>query len=576
MAVIRSGLLVVLCSSLVLFPADGAAQTPDTLQSDTLLSPADGPRARREGVIPRIFPPGAALVPIGSPMEDRERSAQVLGRAPTTGYLLRSPSLRPWPITGDTVDARGALLPPMFRSVWNSDIPLTLNEGGMWAGRGRSTRWTVGLRIDAGPISLILAPELTRIENEPFEFIPTRSATRSPYSPPWRTGTQSADLPVRFGSQPFTLLSAGQSALTVRAGPVAAGAATESQWWGPGIRNAIVMSNHAQGIPHLFLRTARPLETRLGTIEGRWIVGGLTPSLFFDATSSRQPRSLSGIVLAFQPAGEPDLTLGLSRVVYADVEHAGAVLGRSFDVLTWWAPQPSAPPRPAGDGEPRNGREQILSLFGRWILPAEGFEVYAEWARLELPVNLRDLLTAPNHTQGYTLGLQWARPLGDPERLLRVQGEVTYLEQTPVFNSRPSPSFYVGRSVALGYTNRGQVIGAAIGPGASSQWLALDYFGHGWQAGLFGSRIRWDNDAYYAQPTGRLPLAHDVSMLSGFRAGASTRWGEIHAEVIRENRLNFLYQNPSVNFDAELATDVRNTSFRLLVAPAFRAQGAAR
>jgi hypothetical protein len=564
--VLRCSLLAVMIVCALRFAAGGAAQTVDLAPA-----PSDSARTRGESTPTRTFSAPAALRPIGSPAEDRVRIAQTLGRAPTSAHLLRSPSIREWPRTPGAGELRGTLLAPTIRTVWNSEIPLGQNEGGIWAGRGLSTQLTTGFRAEAGPLSLIFAPELTRIENRAFDIVPSRHTERSLFSPPWRIGEQSGDIPTRFGNQPLTLLGAGQSALTLSTGPLALGAATENQWWGPGVRNAIVMSNHAPGFPHLFLRSARPLPTRLGTIEGRWIIGALTPSLYFDTVNSRGSRSLSGMVVTLQPAGEPDLTLGVARVVYADVRNPGSVAGHSLDVVTWWsAPRQGGAhaPVPAGEHELRRGREQILSFFGRWILPASGFETYAEWARLDLPTGLRDLLTAPQHTQGYTLGVQWARPLGGAERWVRLQAEATNLEQNNSNRTRPTPSYYVGRSVAHGYTHRGQVVGASIGPGASSQWFAVDFIASGWQVGLLGNRIRWDNDAYYTQPTGRLPLAHDVSVLGGVRGGARTRWGEVNLEVIRENRLNFLFQNPTLGWDAELATDVPNLSVRVLLAPA--------
>ena len=129
-----------------------------------------------------------------------------------------------------------------------------------------------------------------------------------------------------------------------------------------------------------------------------------------------------------------------------------------------------------------------------------GFEVYGEWARTELPASLRDLFTAPGHTQGYTLGLQWARPLRQGRDALRVQAEHTFLEQSSTFRDRPVGVYYTSRAVIQGYTHDGRVLGAAIGPGASSHWLALDYFRSSWDVGLFGEWVRWDNDAMWTVP----------------------------------------------------------------------------
>ena len=105
--------------------------------------------------------------------------------------------------------------------------------------------------------------------------------------------------------------------------------------------------------------------------------------------------------------------------------------------------------------------------------------------------------------------MQWATPRG-PAAWLRLQLEFTNLEQSGAPPGPTWPDFYSGLSVPQGYTQRGQVIGAAIGPGASSQWLAADYIRKRWQAGAYVSRIRWDNDALYRQPQANLKLIAEL------------------------------------------------------------------
>lgn len=55
---------------------------------------------------------------------------------------------------------------------------------------------------------------------------------------------------------------------------------------GSGIRNALVLSDRAAGFPHLFLRTAKPVDVGVGMFRARWILGGLTESLYFDEDPS--------------------------------------------------------------------------------------------------------------------------------------------------------------------------------------------------------------------------------------------------------------------------------------------------
>ena len=118
-------------------------------------------------------------------------------------------------------------------------------------------------------------------------------------------------------------------------------------------------------------------------------------------------------------------------------------------------------------------RDQISALFGRWVFAPHGLEIYGEWARFEEPASFRDFLEFPQHSSGYTAGFQWVQASNQDARL-RAQVEITNLEPSSTFRHRTPFSSYASQVVPHGYTHKGQVIGSGIGPGASSQWLALD------------------------------------------------------------------------------------------------------
>jgi hypothetical protein len=511
----------------------------------------------------------APLVSVGGSYDEWLRTAQLFGLESSAGHLLRSTSS----LSETLPDARRrgvSILVPELRLFSNSATPFSQNLGSTWAGRGITLDLTGGVRINLASVSLVLAPQLTWSENRAFPLLPDslfdRRPDRSSFVAPWYLEDTSIDLPLRFGEGSYALFDPGQSSVTMRAGPVALGAATENQWWGPGIRNAIVMSNHAAGIPHLFLRTRAPIRTPVGAFEGRWIAGGLTESLFFDTVSVNDLRSLSGAVVTFNPAFEPGLTVGVARTVYASAKSTADVLSSAPDVFTRWETR--------GDAnliEWMPASQQLISFFGRWVLPESGFEAYGEWARHELPLSWRDLLAAPHHSQGYTVGLQWARPLG--ESAIRLQGELTHLEQSSTFKHRPFETFYTSQSISQGYTQRGQSLGAAIGPGSSSQWVAADYLAGTWSMGLFANRIRWESDAIYRSRspnpfrTFRSFHARDVSAIAGVRTGLRLGRLQLDAEYAVEQRVNFLFQNPDSGFSSEGAVDVRNHQLRLRISP---------
>jgi hypothetical protein len=295
----------------------------------------------------------------------------------------------------------------------------------------------------------------------------------------------------------------------------------------------------------------------------------LFESRYFDSSAADDRRSISALAATWTPAGAPNLTVGFARAVYAPVEDWSDLFGHALDVL-----RGPGLDSVAGDTVPRPSRDQVFSLFGRWVFPGDGFAVHFEWARNQLPGSLRELLVSPNHTQGYTLGLEWARPVDSARAsAIRMQVEVTYLEKSPAYRNEHEETWYTGGAAPQGYTQRGQVIGAAIGPGASSQWFAVDYVVPAWRAGLFLGRIRWDNDALYLFPSPYPKrCAHDVSVFGGMRGAVQGRWGQLAATLTLGQRLNVFYHNlaacdASGPADPSAVLDLGNTTLELRYAP---------
>lgn len=504
--------------------------------------------AAAEGAPAQLLPaPG-----IGEPAGERLRTEQVLGRAPTDGFLLRRAEPE------DVEDPGWALLAPDVTVAWNSALPEGENDGLLWAGRGASMRLRAGAVARRGPVKLTLAPELAYMRNLGFQVRPGADSTRSGFSSPFYVGRQSADLPLRMGTEPLVFVHPGQTTLSVDAGRVRLGASTANQWWGPGVRNALLLSNHAPGFFHLFAETAEPIRTPAGALEGRWLVGSLVESLYFDDDGGNDLRSLSGLVLTLRPAGLETLTLGLARTVVAPLDGLGALPGDFHHALTRWDGLPGSP-----GGEDPPATDGLTALFARWIHPDAGVEVYGEWARAEPPGSVRELLTAPQHSQAWTAGLQWAEALDDDGRRVRLQVEATNLEQTRILPDRPTPpDYYTGRAAPQGFTHRGQVLGAAVGPGGSSQWLAGDYLTAEWSAGAFLERVRRNNDALYRRHAITF-FQHDVTLSGGVRGDARVGGARLHGLAALGKRFNYLFQN-GINRPAGLRTvDVWNLRLEL-------------
>jgi hypothetical protein len=479
------------------------------------------------------------FVTLGSEAEERLRLRQLLGQYRGDDFMIRSASrLTAFASPADTTSPYGIILPEVH-VVHNSALPFSLGNGPLWASVGWNESITTGLVMRDGPVVAIVAPTLLREQNAPFQAIPYSSSVgppRSRWANPFHPLPESIDLPLRFGDKPIERLDLGQSSVTIDARGVGFGAGTENLWWGPGIRDAITLSNNAPGFPHLFVQTRRPVHTRAGTFDAQWILGQLSESAFFDTIATNDKRSLSGVVVNWATPFDSTLSLGVARFVMATQDNGAFRFSSAFDVLRSAGHLDADTTKPV----PSLAKTQITSLFARWLFPGAGLEAYAEWARFEEPRSLRDFLEFPGHSEGYTLGFQWARPVFNA-RTFRLQSEVSYLEPDPSLRLRWTPTTYTSRAVPQGFTNQGMTLGAAIGPGSSAQWIAGDVFAPRWRFGAYLGRVRWDNGLQF-EPIVPGPKFADVTLLGGLRGSLSWRGTTLLVDFTHAARFYYLFQ----------------------------------
>lgn len=483
---------------------------------------------------------------IGTPSEDFARAAVVAGVSPLRPQLIRRGSTErllpmcgpaagtPWrervlPARERTGGAEVRMLAVQGRTFFNSGYPDTRNDGALWAGRGVSADLAAGVELRWGILSAAAAPVVLYQQNRAFQVDSVGDPAFSPFRNPWYFAT-SIDLPQRFGDGSSAALDPGQSYVRLQARGLAAGASTESLWWGPGVRNALLMSNTAPGFPHAYLGTARPLNVWIGRLEAQVLWGHLRESAYFDTIAANDRNLFTGIAGTFEPRGLPGLYLGMARVYVHGLPPGGLPLRQYFVPLLepFFKHRLATPDNPTGT-RPDN---QLVSLFARWVLPESGFEAYGEWAREDHSRDLQDLLQEPDHSQGFTLGFQKVTPAG--QRWFRLRGELTNLHKHTLSKGRRAPvSYYTHGDILQGYTHRGQLLGAGIGPGADSQYLGADLFTARGRIGVYAERIRRNEGVYYR----RVPLLrddHDVEVAGGLRhalllSAVELEWGAAYA-----------------------------------------------
>jgi len=470
----------------------------------------------------------AQPLPVGDPFEDYLRVLQIVGEADLGSFTVRpiasggvslSSANRAWTARelgfGTSAgEPTLELIDPRLRTYFNSSYPVGQNDGAVWQGKGVTSALDLGVGASWRSLSLTLRPTVIHNQNARFELAVGTVTGMPVYAYPWRL----IDMPQRFGSDTFWTIDPGQSELRLDAYGATAGLSTANEWWGPATRNPIIMSNNAPGSPHAFLGTDGQLHTGIGGFEARWIWGRLTQSEYFDPNAADTRRFVTGLVGTYSPSLLDGLSLGFTRLFYGYIPDAGLPFSDYFAVLGGLRKKTLvSPSNPTGDDE----HDQLLSFFGRWVLPESGFEVFGEWARNDHAWSFRDFILEPEHSQAYTLGLRKAYELSG-DRLLALTGELTHLERSTTYEIRANPTYYAHHIVTQGYTQEGQVVGAGIGPGGGAQSLAADLYAPWGRAGVYLERQMRDNDAYYAWTvaTGQSQpyCCHDVSL----NLGAST------------------------------------------------------
>lgn len=369
------------------------------------------------------------------------------------------------------------LLPILWQQQYNSDPSYAWNDGSLIPAKGYQTRLSFGVYASAGPLSIQLRPEFIFAENKPFRVI------RSHYS--------NADLPYRFGDKSYSKATWGQSSIRLTFDPVSFGISNENLWWGPGIKNSLLMSNTAAGFKHITLNTSRPIRTPVGHVEAQIVAGRLEKSGFGNLAPDKW-RYLSGLVLSYQPKWVPGLFLGLTRSFQSYANDVDS-FGDYFPLFTPFQKINDKNQSSLGT----DARDQLTSLFARWAITESKAEIYFEYGLNDHSYNIRDFLMSPEHSRSYTIGLRKLVPFQKKDKFFQFDAEITRLEQSIDRIMRQAGEWYTHSPIVHGYTHSGEVLGAGIGPGGNSQIVDISVVDDFKNVGLTFMRYEHNGDLAY-------------------------------------------------------------------------------
>ncbi len=388
----------------------------------------------------------------------------------------------------------------------NSDLPMGQNDGVLWQGRGLNYLFTAGAGVQYGLFTAVFRPQFAFSENLDFplegrdpSYIPDYDISLHPrYSgSEFQDFLLYADYPIRFGEEKFSTFDLGDSFIQAEYNGFAGGLSNERLWTGPAVHNPLIFSNHAPGFFHGFIGTVEPYRTKIGSFEGRWIWGSLRSSKFYgdvanngDAAIINDPRYITALSVNYSPSVLPGLSVGFTR---AAVSYAsdGIDFSGLFRVFR------SSLPPPDEETAVEDYFFNKSSFFARWVFPSANFEAYAEWGRNDDSRPFRDFIAEPELNRGFVLGFLKNFRIGSMHNLL-LNTEVTNLENSSVTaTKRDFNIWYTNPVIGQGFTHKGQVLGAGIGPGSSTQFMGLQYYNRWGRAGVSGRRIAHNIDRLF-------------------------------------------------------------------------------
>lgn len=464
----------------------------------------------------------AQSLPVGDALEDYYRNEQLSGNLDSSVSFTIRPILQfhQIPKKADTSFSRETqawnakvlyshneengikFLPVQVWQQYNTHHPYGWNDGSLIPAKGYQTLLSAGIFASYRKVSVQLRPEFLWAENKDFEQFPSdyRDFLWGRY---YDYHYNIIDQPERFGSNSYSKVLWGQSSIRLNFDPVSFGISNENLWWGPGRRNSLLMSNTARGFKHLTFNTSRPVNTPVGSFEGQMIAGVLEnsgfdppePGRMLQETMIYQPRFegrrlLSGLVLSYQPKWLEGLFLGYARTSQSyknDVDDliSGAPIFLPFKKFM------------SNDNSQRKS-DQYQSVYGRWLMVKAKGEIYFEYGWNNHQYSYENIPQNAAASSAYIFGLKKLLPIkSSSTNLVEVSLEVTQLQSAGGELNKPGEAWYVDNYIRSGYTNRGEILGAGIGPGSDLQSLEVNWLNGFKKIGLQLERFVHNNDMYY-------------------------------------------------------------------------------
>ncbi|MEI6264155.1 MAG: capsule assembly Wzi family protein [Sphingobacteriia bacterium] len=521
-------------------------------------------------------------------LSDIERLAQMQDslNAPKQSFVIRSTSQYWSEKLNDTfsIHTKGKFkwVQAGYAMQNNSNISVGWNDGSLYPSVGLQQRFTVGAHYQWHNWTVHLQPEFVSAANKEPQAYTIDPTTPNYIARYYLYIINKIDNHYRFGTSSISTIFPGQSSIRYNTKNISLGISTENLWWGPGIRNSLVLTNNAPGFLHFTFNSRKPIATKWGNVEFQVVLGQLQNAKFESpdnaymrtvwadgiAKKSDVARRMFGYIFSWNPKWTKNLHIGFSGASYF-----------------YKNPVETSPTFLIIDAENKAGAASLGALFFRYVMPKEQAEVYFEYGRSNRwasPFNIFGDTIPTGYTAGFRKLFSPFRGKGSTKSNqgggILLSAEITQLQlpdarsifnQASVYGPPKTNSWYTNAYIGQGYTNNGQVMGASIGPGSNSETINISWVNGLKRIGIQAERITYNNDFYaYNFFSGIVGTGLAYKQWVDLNIALNAQWDFnqflLSASIQRTKSLNYRWTKLENTFsDPSPLSDRLNTQFQL-------------
>jgi len=383
--------------------------------------------------------------------------------------------------------------------------PIDRDNGEVWAGRGLSFALAAGVGGSFGPLRFGVFPTLHWAENADFPVTDTLVSNYSAYAYPW--DETRIDWAQRMGAGSSGGVTPGQSFVELAGWSQAAlGLSSENFWWGPSNRYPMLFGASSGGIPHVYAHspvvTVGPLLASANLVFGR-----TSESDYFDLDEANDLDLLSALRVEIALKSVPGV-----RVAVTSITRQLWRSDLSLNDLLQLVPTSTSQDQ---EDTPVDGIGAVTVVVP--VGPGPG-RLHGTWGRGDFFLDFEDLLTEPDHNQFWSVGFHraWSSAVDLSEWTMRVEyaSSAAPVTQNSIMRGPTGATIYRHDGAqSHGHTQRGQLLGPSIGPGARAGYVSLERQEAGRLDGFLVERILWDIDAFSRDIQKNFPDGQDREWL---------------------------------------------------------------